>query len=40
MGSENELNLEEICGRYFKAHADLADTVKAERAADIARAQA
>ena len=39
MGSENELDIHEICGRYFEADADLADRVKAERTADIVKAQ-
>ena len=40
MGSENELDLHVICGRYFKADADLADRVKDERAANSEKAQA
>jgi hypothetical protein len=40
MGSENELDFHEICGRYLEADADLADRVKAERAANSEKAQA
>ena len=40
MGSENDLHHHEICGRYFEADADLADRVKAKRAANSEKAQA
>jgi hypothetical protein len=40
MGSENELDLHLVYGKYFEAGADLADRVKAERTANIGKAQA
>jgi hypothetical protein len=40
MGSEDELHLDTICDRYFEVDADLADSVKAKRAANSEKAQA
>jgi hypothetical protein len=40
MKSENELHFHDICGRYFEAADDLADRVKAKRAANSKKAQA
>jgi hypothetical protein len=40
MGSENELDLHAVYGKYFETDADLADRVKAERTANSEKAQA
>ena len=40
MGSENELDLHVIYGKYFEADAESADRVKAERATNSEKAQA